>query len=437
MCKRGADPTLPVLVHRALAGSHPAAPGDAAPPPVPAHSGSRRRRIWELGPHAQCPVIGVCLPLTVLRKLVHKVMQRASGGQAVADDDYELHCSAVADCRHRSAVAEAVQRELDRRYALAVQQAGRLRSTEALAQWWNEALQRNDIAGALWAVLTHPRCTPALAQRVEGQVHMLQHQVGMAARVDKDRFDTLLDDHAALTRELAAAQLRSTRQAEEHTRRREMLQGLVMQLRAQLMTKDSAIDALQAELQGLESAVPGLKGRFELARELERLMAQCHDQQRALLQARREAERAQRRSDELVGLLQQREAAVATEPDDIDAGAGELHAALRERSVLCVGGRPASVPVYRQLIEGTGGRFLHHDGGEEDSAARLDATLAAADIVICQTGCISHDAYWRVKDHCKRTGKRCVFVESPSGAGLKRALLTLVPAAADAEPGAG
>jgi hypothetical protein len=54
--------------------------------------------------------------------------------------------------------------------------------------------------------------------------------------------------------------------------------------------------------------------------------------------------------------------------------------------------------------------------------------LAAADLVICQTGCISHDAYWRVKDHCKRTGKRCVFVESPSTAGLKRALLALVPA---------
>ena len=42
--------------------------------------------------------------------------------------------------------------------------------------------------------------------------------------------------------------------------------------------------------------------------------------------------------------------------------------------------------------------------------------------MICQTGCVSHNAYWRVKDHCKRTGKRCVFVETPSAAGLQRAL---------------
>jgi hypothetical protein len=94
---------------------------------------------------------------------------------------------------------------------------------------------------------------------------------------------------------------------------------------------------------------------------------------------------------------------------------------LADRSVLCVGGRTASIPLYRLVVERTGGRFLHHDGGEEDNPAKLDATLAAADLVICQTGCVSHGAYWRVKDHCKRTGKRCVFVETPSRSALERA----------------
>jgi hypothetical protein len=95
---------------------------------------------------------------------------------------------------------------------------------------------------------------------------------------------------------------------------------------------------------------------------------------------------------------------------------------LVDKAVLCVGGRSASVPVYRQLVERSGGQFLHHDGGEEESAARLESSLAAADLVICQAGCISHGAYWRVKDHCKRTGKQCVFVDKPSAAGLLRGL---------------
>ena len=100
-------------------------------------------------------------------------------------------------------------------------------------------------------------------------------------------------------------------------------------------------------------------------------------------------------------------------------------APLDDRAVLCVGGRTASVPLYRHLIERTGGRFMHHDGGEEESLTKLDSTLAAADLVICQTGCISHNAYWRVKDHCKRTGKQCVFVDNPGTASLKRALSEL------------
>ena len=45
---------------------------------------------------------------------------------------------------------------------------------------------------------------------------------------------------------------------------------------------------------------------------------------------------------------------------------------------------------------------------------RLDANLAAADCVVCQTGCISHTAYWLVKDYCKKTGKRCVYLDKPS-----------------------
>jgi len=149
-----------------------------------------------------------------------------------------------------------------------------------------------------------------------------------------------------------------------------------------------------------------------------------------LQKTQQELERQRQRADELACALAQRETRPAAMNDEAPAAA-QPPMRLDERSVLCVGGRPASVPVYRELIERTGGRFMHHDGGDEDNVTKLDATLAAADLVICQAGCISHGAYWRVKEHCKRTGKRCVFVESPSAAGLKRALAELQPAAAE------
>ena len=46
----------------------------------------------------------------------------------------------------------------------------------------------------------------------------------------------------------------------------------------------------------------------------------------------------------------------------------------------------------------------------------LEASCAAADLVICQTGCLSHGDYWRVQDQCRRTGQTCVLVEQSAAA---------------------
>jgi hypothetical protein len=87
-----------------------------------------------------------------------------------------------------------------------------------------------------------------------------------------------------------------------------------------------------------------------------------------------------------------------------------VHLALGQKTVLCVGGRSGNIANYRDVVERVDGRFAHHDGGLEDNASELDASPAAADLVICQTGCISHNAYSRVQDFGERTGKQCVYL---------------------------
>ena len=42
--------------------------------------------------------------------------------------------------------------------------------------------------------------------------------------------------------------------------------------------------------------------------------------------------------------------------------------------------------------------------------------------------CIRDSAYWLVKDHCKRTGKRCIYLDRPSATGFARGLAGLPPA---------
>jgi len=267
-----------------------------------------------------------------------------------------------------------------------------------------------------------------LQEQILRDIHMLQHQVGAANRADLQRLDELQDEHAVLTRELAQAQSRSTRLLAERARELEASQAECLRLRGELMARDTLAAGLRDELQQLEDSIPGLRHRHEQARHLQSQQDRIHQLERALLTARQQAEREQRRADDLQQALavaerqlDQQQRPMQESPD----AAPSTLPSLDERSVLCVGGRPAVVPIYRQLIERTGGRFLHHDGGEEDAVSKLDASLAAADLVICQTGCISHDAYWRVKDHCKRHNKRCLYLESPSASGLRRALGSL------------
>jgi len=390
----------------------PAAAAACCPPPadeIAPASGSRRRRLWEFAPHAHCPVIGVCLPMPVLRRLVDKVL----GGQ-VQGDDYHVHSGAIAECKQRGPMAEAIQRELDRRYAPALRRVACCKSTAALALAWKDGRAGEDVAGALWATLTHARCDALLEEDVLHDIHMLQHQLGASDRADRRRLHELQARNDGLTQELAAARQRAAAHAAEQARKVEQLQADLMHTRAELIGRDTTIASLGERLAALEAAAPGLARRFELAREGERQLERIQALERALNRLRQEepARRAPPESPAAPSVAAPAPAVVT----------------LVDRAVLCVGGRAASVPAYRRLVERTGGRFLHHDGGEHDNVSALDSTLAAADLVICQTGCISHDAYWRVKDHCKRTGKRCVFVENPSRSGLQRALLGLVPA---------
>ena len=80
--------------------------------PAASQQGSRRRRIWELSQASHCPLVGVALPLHALRKLV----ERVTGGRLL-HDDYDIHVGAVGECGQRNRLSEALQKELERRYA--------------------------------------------------------------------------------------------------------------------------------------------------------------------------------------------------------------------------------------------------------------------------------------------------------------------------------
>ena len=380
----------------------------AALPSAPAATAGRRRRLWELPPRALDLVLGVGLPHEALRRIARRVLRAEPLAKG-----HELHAGLVAECRRRGPMAEALQEELERRHAVAVRSTAPLPGHEAVANWWQARVARDELPGALWAALSHAHCTPALEARVLGEVQMLQFQAGQAARVELARFEALIDENAVLTRVLAEAQRRCSALMAEHARQRQ----------ADLAEMAALRGRVRAQQEALEATARHQPGPPERAQRLAAHAARAAAPQAAAVAKEQAVNAAALQATSALA----RAAAPASDAQPVaslqPATVGPVTAmVLDRRKVLCVGGRTASVPVYRRLVEACGGRFLHHDGGEEDKLGQLDATLAAADLVICQAACVSHNAYWRVKDHCKRTGKRCVFVETPSAAGLQRAL---------------
>lgn len=396
----------------AFAAPQAAWPGEPSPAAAQRAAGSRRRRLWELPHKFHCPVIGVCFACDELRGLMAKVMHLARDA-----DDYYLHTSAVGACEQRSPLAEVLHKALEKRYRLTVARFAALRDGAALRAAWRRACSEGvEVAAALWACCTHPALDPALEQEIFADIHMLQHQLGSGTRADLRAMQALRDENAGLRRQLAAAQAaleeaRAGRDAAAQGAARE-----VAALRAELAAAASGSARLAGEVADLRRAQRDLPAREALAQRLNDVEAQAAALRRQAEALAQDAARWRERAAAA-------EAALATPPEAVagicDRG---VPVQLSGKCVLCVGGRLGAVDSYREVVEQSGGRFLHHDGGVEENLHRIDSAVAAADLVVCQVGCISHSAYWRVKEHCKRTGKPCLFVKNPGVSSFGRAV---------------
>ena len=163
---------------------------------------------------------------------------------------------------------------------------------------------------------------------------------------------TLSQEFLALCRQLGEAQTRSSEVVAEQAAELERLQREVVRLRAAVIVRDTRLEQAHAALEDARQAQPpGLPLRKEMARHIRMLAERVATLSRECLRWR-------------------------------------LQAAVQEVSEPAAHPMPAHQPPHA-----------------------LDESLAAADLVICQTGCISHDDYWRVQDHCRRTGKPCILVD--------------------------
>lgn len=103
----------------------------------------------------------------------------------------------------------------------------------------------------------------------------------------------------------------------------------------------------------------------------------------------------------------------------------ELQVDLAGRRILFVGGRDRNAAYLRQRVEGCNGNFLYHDGGLQESMARLGNLLKRADAVLFPVECISHAALAKVKQVCRRWDIPYVPLRHSGGDAVSSALSAL------------
>ena len=384
---------------------------DVASPQTP-----RRSRIWELAETLHCSIIGTCLSNAELR---HALARLGVNGIEAADD-HELHVVGVTLAGRRDAGAKLLQRALDRRHAIAIKQYAKAKDEDALRQLWDASMRRGDIPGAYWALLSHAAATEAIVKKAFQDVHMLSHLVGAANRADIRRLRQLEEEKGALTEKLYRQQQQLR---DGFTSRDETIRQLNKLLADHHSAGEPAANPADCrEEDGARRVIADLNrklGQETTRRErLEQRLNAMSDGMRTLeasfqaVQGERDALRREIESLEghIAGLLQP-----AT-------GDGEAALDLSTRTILYVGGRPNQIPQLKALVERTGARFLHHDGGIEHSSSLLPGLISRADVLLFPIDCISHDAVATLKRLCRQLEKPYLPLRAASLATLASSL---------------
>jgi hypothetical protein len=378
---------------------------------LPAAGPARRTKIWEFNGNLHCSIIGTCLSTGELRQVLKKL-----GLVSPDSTDHELHGAAVSLASRHDKAAKLLNKALDERHRLAINQFAKAVTEDAVRVLWREAVRRGEIPGAYWAALTHPATTQAIIRDAFGEVHMLSHLVGAANRADIRRLCQLEADNQELRARLERQQV-ALREAvvTRDACIQELRQALAQRIAAEPLVPGDNNDVMRQLIAELERRLAGETRRSAVLEERLATARECVAEEQA---ARAVAERD---CGVLRGELNIIESSVlaATDADPLSI-APQPH--LAGVTILYVGGRPHQVAHLRAASERSGASFLHHDGGVEHHLNLLAGLISQADLVVFPVDCISHHAAQVAKQLCRQLAKPFLPLRSSGATSLLAAL---------------
>jgi len=374
----------------------------------------QRTKLCELDTQFHCSIIGTCLTLKELRQIYRKVKFLPKSNMS----DHELHRIFVGIAGESDYANRKLQKHLDQKYQRIIKQCAKIQSASDLKTMWQNAIDSGEVAGAYWALVTHPLVPDDLLDKIYGEIHMLSHLSGASIRVDLEELSILRRRTKDLEKQLADAFVETQKRLKEKDKLIHSLKNSLT--RAEKV--ESELDKIQKQRETLEKE-PLIR---QLKKQTKELCKQVSLEQERGERMEKEAKNWKSvalRTEERYLNFEQRLAQTQQERDSLEQHLSTLTCPescdpncpnLCGRCILFVGGRPSQCSHFRHLVEQYNGRFIHHDGVREDGHSKLGANLSQADAIFCPLDAISHDAMNWIKRHCEHNTKQLVMMPHSS-----------------------
>jgi len=384
---------------------------------------TERSKIWALEEASRCTIVGTCLSLDELVSFSQRYHFSAS-----LNDTFSLHSEVMDRIATRNSVSEAIQKHLDLKYQIFLLRFESAKTDAEVLNLWKKCYAHGDIAGALWAALTHEQASSESIGKIYSDIHMHSHQMGAGQITNARRLAQLEKDHVELEVMMAIQKQRHVHVEAKLRRRFQETLAEVEHLRQ--AQKD--MSALQARMKTIESG----RAMTEMGQRLMKLTVTNEQLQSSVKQATFLEQALQVANDKIAELTHERDVLAAQRDSlkiflqsgnvsNIPCNPSHSHntSQIKNCCVICVGGRAAQFPKYRLLAEQFGIYLIHHDGGQNDALSRLPEIINQADVVICSTDRISHAVYYRLRRFCRRNGKTCLLFRESGVSSFALALI--------------
>jgi hypothetical protein len=343
--------------------------------------------IWEIDRPFKSPVIGTCLSVQELKKILKKA------GTCIKHlNAYQVHRTVMENMGSENKVSRKVDASLKHKFRKELSEFGSLEESEFEVAW-KLHFEKGNMSALLWIAANRSDLSEQFLEQVFGDIHMLSHQN--------------VNDACAHKQQLARQQEANKQLAEKIEKARSL---------ARRFKKER--DNLESDLNELHGAYETLKrGKAQIRERLSdsqenRLVCDLRVENSKLQVMVKEYEKEILNYSHKIQFLEDQNAKLMSDLERQQGLNGELKEEAKKmvhqvsslnqcdeqcpafdlcaKRILIVGGITKLEAYYRQLIEERGGIFEYHDGYMNGGKRGLEGRVKRSDIILCPVNCNSH-----------------------------------------------